>query len=64
MLKDPVCGKRMSRGKAHITIEYEGIAYALCCPRCQAEFEQLPKRYARPEWGTKVKSKKGVPQRK
>lgn len=64
MIKDPVCGKRMNRGKAHITIEHEGVAYALCCPKCQAEFEQTPKRYARPELGTRVKNKKRLPHRK
>ncbi len=35
MLKDPVCGKRMNRGKAHIIIKYEGVAYSLCCAKCQ-----------------------------
>jgi hypothetical protein len=27
MLTDPVCGKRINRGKAHAVIEYEGVAY-------------------------------------
>ena len=57
MLKDPVCGKRMNHGKAHIVIEYEGVAYYICCPKCQAEFERSPQRYARPEWGRKIKGK-------
>ena len=64
MLKDPICGKRMSRGRAHIIIEYEGVAYSLCCPKCQAEFEQMPEHYARPELGTKVKNQKSLPHRK
>lgn len=64
MLKDPVCGKRMNRGKAHIIIDYEGVAYSLCCPKCQAEFEQSPKDYARPEWGVSVKNKKRLPHRR
>lgn len=55
MLKDPVCGKRMTRGKAHVTIEYEGVVYFLCCPLCQATFERSPKAYANPELGEKVK---------
>ncbi|MBF8286132.1 MAG: YHS domain, partial [Anaerolineales bacterium] len=25
MFKDPVCGKRINRGKAHIVIEYKGV---------------------------------------
>ena len=64
MLKDPVCGKRMNWSKAHIIIEYEGIAYSLCCPKCQSEFEHAPERYAQPELGTKVKNKKRLPRRK
>jgi YHS domain-containing protein len=52
---DPVCGKRMNRCKAHIVVEYEGVAYALCCPLCQAEFERSPATYARPGWGRRVK---------
>jgi len=64
MLKDPVCGKRMNRGKAHIIIEYEGVDYSLCCPKCQAEFENAPERYAQPELGTSVKDKKRFPRRK
>ncbi len=55
MLKDPVCGKRINRGKAHIVVEYEGVDYFLCCPRCQAEFERAPKSYAKPELGEQSK---------
>ena len=36
-------------------VEYEGIAYYLCCPLCQAQFERAPKTYANPEFGEKVK---------
>lgn len=64
MLKDPVCGKRMNRGKAHAVIEYEGIAYFLCCPQCQAQFEGAPKTYARPEMGEKVKKTNRQPDRR
>jgi YHS domain-containing protein len=45
--RDPVCGKRLNRNKAHITIEYRGQAYLLCCPMCQSEFEKQPDKYAR-----------------
>ena len=58
MLKDPVCGQRMRRDRAHIHVEYQRVIYYLCCPRCQAEFEAAPERYARPELGEKVESKK------
>ncbi|MFQ6112796.1 MAG: YHS domain-containing protein [bacterium] len=43
--RDPVCGKRINRNKAHITIEYKGQNYFLCCPLCQAEFEKRPGKY-------------------
>jgi YHS domain-containing protein len=56
MFKDPVCGKRVNRGKAHIVIEYESVDYFLCCPRCEAEFERTPQTYARSELGEKAKS--------
>jgi len=52
--RDPVCGKRLNRNKAHIVIHYGGWAYFLCCPRCQREFEAGPRRYARPELGQKI----------
>ena len=55
MIIDPVCGKRINRGKAHIVVEYEGVAYALCCPLCQAAFEREPKTYARAKLGDKVR---------
>ena len=64
MFKDPVCGKRMHRGKAHAVVEYEGVAYFLCCPRCQAEFEKSPKTYANPEIGEKVRKAMHLPYRK
>ena len=58
VITDPVCGKRINRGKAHIVIEHEGVAYALCCPLCQAEFERAPEAYARPAMGGKVRRKR------
>lgn len=57
MITDSVCGKRINRGKAHIVVEHEGVAYSLCCPLCQAEFERSPSTYARPEVGDKVRRK-------
>jgi len=47
----------MNRGKAHVIVRYKGIAYSLCCPLCQAEFERAPETYARPEWGRPVKKR-------
>ena len=46
-LRDPVCGKKINRNKVHATLNYEGYAVYLCCPRCQAEFESDPKKYLR-----------------
>jgi len=45
--KDPVCGKRINRNKAHIVVSYQGQDYLLCCPMCQAEFERDPEKYIR-----------------
>ena len=55
LIKDPVCGKRLQRGNAYVVIEYEGMNYFLCCPRCQTDFEHNLKLYARPELGEKAK---------
>lgn len=54
MLRDPVCGKRLARNHAHIGLDYQGITYYLCCPRCQADFERNPEKFARPAWGEKT----------
>ena len=56
MLIDPVCGKRVKRNRAHIAIDYGGVTYYLCCPRCQADFERAPEKFARPEFGEKSKT--------
>ncbi len=45
MDRDPVCGKKMNRNKAHFTIKYNNTNYYLCCPLCQKEFEQDPEKY-------------------
>ncbi len=55
MLTDPVCGKRIKRQRAHIAIDYAASTYYLCCPRCQADFERDPQKYARPEFGEKAR---------
>lgn len=43
--RDPVCGRRISRNKAHILIQWNKREYLLCCPKCQSEFEAHPQRY-------------------
>ena len=45
--RDPVCGKRVNRNKAHIVLEYKGHEYLLCCPMCQSAFERDPEKYLR-----------------
>jgi YHS domain-containing protein len=57
MNTDPVCGKRINRGRAHAVIEHGGVAYSLCCPLCQAAFERSPKLYAKPELGKRAGKK-------
>ncbi|MGZ9165614.1 MAG: YHS domain-containing protein [Anaerolineales bacterium] len=59
--KAPVCGKRINRGKAHITIEFEGVNYFLCCPQCQAQFECSPKTFAKPKLGEKARKVQHYP---
>ena len=54
MLKDPVCGKRIHRDRAHARIIHDRVAYYLCCPLCQAAFQEAPERYARPAYGEKA----------
>ncbi|NIM65846.1 MAG: YHS domain-containing protein [Candidatus Latescibacteria bacterium] len=44
--RDPVCGKRINRNKAHIVIEYKNQEYLVWCPICQSEFEKDLERYA------------------
>jgi YHS domain-containing protein len=57
MITDPVCGKRINRGRAHAVVQYAGVAYSLCCPLCQAEFERSPRMYAKPGLGEAVRRK-------
>ncbi len=43
--RDPVCGKKVNKNKAHIIITWQGAEYVLCCPLCQSEFEKNPGKY-------------------
>lgn len=45
--RDPVCGKRINRNKAHMIVRYKGFDYLLCCPLCQSHFEKNPEKYIR-----------------
>jgi YHS domain-containing protein len=46
MNRDPVCGKRINRNRAYVSVQHEGHVYYLCCPLCQREFERDPREYA------------------
>lgn len=42
---DPVCGRRVSRRKAHAVVGHGGQAYFLCSPLCRMLFEHDPSRH-------------------
>ncbi len=46
MHRDPVCGQKINPNKAHISVQYRGETYYLCCPLCQKEFEKDPEKFA------------------
>ena len=37
--------RRMNKNKAYAKIKYENEFYYLCCPLCQKEFMEDPKKY-------------------
>jgi len=45
MKRDPVCGRKMNRNKAHAIVRHSGEEYLLCCRLCQSEFEKNPEKY-------------------
>jgi YHS domain-containing protein len=45
VLRDPVCGQKINKNKAHFRTTYRNRVYYLCCPLCQASFEKDPNRY-------------------
>ncbi len=47
MTIDPVCGKTLEDYQAHAVVDFKRVRFYLCCPLCQAAFEQTPERYAR-----------------
>ena len=44
---DPVCGRRMNPNRAYVKLTYKGETYYLCCPECQARFEEKPENYVK-----------------
>ena len=45
VLRDPVCGKKMNKNKAHARITFNNQNYYLCCALCQSSFEKEPNKY-------------------
>ncbi|NPV69117.1 MAG: YHS domain-containing protein [Firmicutes bacterium] len=43
---DPVCHMEVDQDTAAGESEYKGRRYFFCSPRCKAEFEKEPSRYA------------------
>ncbi len=44
-LRDPVCGKKINKNKAYAKITHNKKEYYLCCPMCQAAFENEPEKF-------------------
>lgn len=44
-LRDPVCGKKINPNKAYAKVKIDKEIYYLCCPICQCEFENDPKKF-------------------
>lgn len=45
VLRDPVCGKKINKNKAHAKVFYNKNEYYVCCPMCQAAFEEEPEKF-------------------
>lgn len=46
LIKDPVCGMRMTPEEAAYVSEYQGVVYQFCSEACKTKFDQDPARYA------------------
>lgn len=45
LVKDPVCGMRLSHSDAGDSSSYQGQTYYFCASGCRAKFEKSPERY-------------------
>lgn len=52
IVKDPVCGMRLSASEAAASVRYRGTLYHFCASGCRQKFSRQPSRYA----GTRRKS--------
>jgi len=49
MIKDPVCGMRITPDEAVAVSEYAGVVHRFCSEACKAKFDREPAKYtARP----------------
>jgi YHS domain-containing protein len=46
MIKDPVCGMRMTPEEAVHVSEYAGVVHRFCSEACKAKFDREPAKYA------------------
>jgi ArsR family transcriptional regulator len=47
IVRDPVCGMRISVSEAYAHVEHGGHAYYFCASGCKEQFEEQPSRYIR-----------------
>ncbi|HET8670422.1 MAG TPA: metalloregulator ArsR/SmtB family transcription factor [Candidatus Saccharimonadales bacterium] len=45
IVRDPVCGMRLSASEAWARIEHDGRSYYFCASGCKAQFEKFPSRF-------------------
>ena len=48
MVKDPVCGMKISEEAAATKLVYQGQSYYFCSTLCKQLFEREPQKYAPP----------------
>lgn len=46
LIKDPVCGMRMTAAEVIDSCEYAGVVYRFCSHACRAKFEREPDKFA------------------
>ncbi|HET9412346.1 MAG TPA: metalloregulator ArsR/SmtB family transcription factor [Candidatus Saccharimonadales bacterium] len=49
IVRDPVCGMRISASEAYSRVEHDGHVYYFCASGCKLHFEQHPNQYVRKE---------------
>src|SRR3990167_4746855 len=48
IVKDPVCGMRLSASEAYDSLKHGGHTYYFCASGCQAKFSTNPRKYIKP----------------